>query len=73
MNKSRFRWLSGHPGAVTFCLNSVFFAFVMACAPYASDDLEFGSLPFTLPSQYLVYALEYGNGRLLGKKLLRSW
>ena len=38
----------------------------MACAPYASDDLEFRSLPFTLPSQYLVYALEYGNGRLLG-------
>jgi len=66
MNKSLFRRLSGHPGALTFGLSFLFFAFVMACAPYASDDLEFAALPYTKFSEYLRYALEYGNGRLLG-------
>lgn len=49
-----------------FFLSFFFFAFVMLCAPYASDDLEFGNLPYTHLSEYLQYALEYGNGRLLG-------
>ena len=49
-----------------FFLSFFFFAFVMLCAPYASDDLEFGNLPYTQLSEYLQYALEYGNGRLLG-------
>lgn len=49
-----------------FFLSFAFFTFVMACAPYASDDLEFGNLPYTHLSEYLQYALEYGNGRLLG-------
>ena len=53
-------------GVLTFGLSFVFFAFIMTCAPYASDDLEFGSLPYTRFSEYLTYALEYGNGRLLG-------
>ena len=55
-----------HWGLLTFGFSFVFFAFVMACAPYASDDLEFGNLPYTHFSEYLQYALEYGNGRLLG-------
>lgn len=66
MNNFLSRRLSAHPGRLTFGLSFLFFAFVMACAPYASDDLEFGSLPFSFFSQYLTYALEYGNGRLLG-------
>ena len=66
MTKTLSHRFSKHPGAVTFGLSFVFFAFVMACAPYASDDLEFAALPFSKASEYLRYALEYGNGRLLG-------
>lgn len=66
MNKSLSQRFSGRPGWLTFLFSFLFFAFVMACAPYASDDLEFAALPYTKVSEYLRYALEYGNGRLLG-------
>lgn len=66
MNQSLSRRLAAHPGRLTFCLSFLFFTFVMACAPYASDDLEFAALPYAEFSEYLRYALEYGNGRLLG-------
>lgn len=61
------RFFSGKrlPLAV-FLLCFVFFGFIMWCAPYSSDDLEFGTLPYTRLSEYLTYVLEYGNGRLLG-------
>lgn len=44
----------------------LFLAFVMWCTPLSSDDLEFLSLDFSGPGDMLSYALEYGNGRLLG-------
>lgn len=44
----------------------LFFAFIMWCAPYSSDDIAFGVLSFDTPAGYLDYALRYGNGRLLG-------
>lgn len=49
-----------------FAASFLFFAFVMGCAPYSSDDIEFSQLRFDSLSGYLDYALRYGNGRLLG-------
>lgn len=43
-----------------------FYAFIMWCAPYSSDDLEFGHLAFPSIAGYLDFALYYGNGRFLG-------
>lgn len=52
--------------AALFLLSFAFFCLVMWCAPYSSDDLEFGTLPYTTFREYLQYVLEYGNGRFLG-------
>ena len=49
-----------------FLFSFAFYCLVMWCAPYSSDDLEFGTLPFTTFREYLQYVLEYGNGRFLG-------
>lgn len=54
---------------LVFAFSFLFFAFVMWCAPYSSDDLEFASLNYSSAGEYLRYALEYGNGRLLGNLL----
>lgn len=51
---------------LVFSLSFLFFAFIMWCAPYSSDDLEFASLHFETLGGYFTYALQYGNGRLLG-------
>lgn len=44
----------------------LFFAFLMWCAPYSSDDLEFAALNCTTLKEYAHFALYYGNGRFLG-------
>lgn len=44
----------------------LFFAFLMWCAPYSSDDLEFAALNCTTLKEYGHFALYYGNGRFLG-------
>jgi len=44
----------------------VFYAFVMWCTPYSSDDLEFAYLGFSTIGEYIRFALYYGNGRFLG-------
>lgn len=49
-----------------FAGSFLFFAFIMWCAPYSSDDIDFLSLQFERLSGYLDFALHYGNGRLLG-------
>lgn len=51
---------------VCFAGSFLFFAFIMWCAPYSSDDIEFSLLQYDSLSGYLDYALRYGNGRLLG-------
>lgn len=43
-----------------------FYAFVMWCAPYSSDDLEFAYLGFPTIGEHIRFALYYGNGRFLG-------
>ena len=58
-------WEDGFVPAV-FAAAGLFFAFLMWCAPYSSDDLEFASLGFRTVGEYWRFALEYGNGRLLG-------
>jgi len=55
-----------HFPAFMFLFSFAFFSFVMWCAPYSSDDLEFASLNYVNLNGYLTFALEYGNGRLLG-------
>lgn len=52
-----------------FAGSFLFFAFVMWCAPYSSDDIEFSRLSYTSLSGYVDFALRYGNGRLLGNLL----
>ena len=49
-----------------FIVSFLFFAFVMWCAPYSSDDLEFAALEYNTLGEYLTYVLQYGNGRVLG-------
>lgn len=49
-----------------FAGSFLFFAFIMWCAPYSSDDVAFMGLSFDTLAGYLDYALHYGNGRLLG-------
>lgn len=49
-----------------FTFSFLFFAFLMWCAPYSSDDLEFAALNYGSPEEYLTYVLQYGNGRVLG-------
>lgn len=53
-------------GWIVFLAAFAFYALIMWCAPYSSDDLEFGNLPYHTFGQYLKYVLEYGNGRFLG-------
>ena len=49
-----------------FGMSVLFFAFIMYCAPMASDDYEFFSLDFSGASEIVNYVLYYGNGRVLG-------
>lgn len=51
---------------LVFLFSFAFYCLIMWCAPYSSDDLEFGTLPYTAFREYLQYVLEYGNGRFLG-------
>ena len=44
----------------------LFFSFLMWCAPYSSDDLEFAALNCSTLKEYAHFALYYGNGRFLG-------
>jgi len=53
-------------GFVLFAGMFVFYAFLMWCAPYSSDDLEFAYLGFSTIGEYIRFALSYGNGRFLG-------
>ena len=51
---------------LVFGCSFLFFAFVMWCAPYSSDDMEFASINYGSIREYLTYVLQYGNGRFLG-------
>lgn len=59
LEEKQFPW-------ILFFSSFAFFCLIMWCAPYSSDDLEFGTLPYTTFGEYLKYVLEYGNGRILG-------
>lgn len=51
---------------LVFGISFFFFGFLMWCAPFSSDDLEFATYR-TLPLREVVrYVLEYGNGRFVG-------
>ena len=53
-------------GAFLFAGAFIFYAFLMWCTPYSSDDLEFANLGFATVGEYVRFALGYGNGRFLG-------
>ena len=59
-------WEKKRFGLLVFLFSFAFYCLIMWCAPYSSDDLEFGTLPYTAFREYLQYVLEYGNGRFLG-------
>ena len=53
-------------GGIIFLLTLLFFALVMYCAPFSSDDLEHILFQRTQIGQALHDVLYYGNGRFLG-------
>lgn len=69
MEKKQISAMTGnkqHLLLLLFVCCFLFLAFIMWCTPLSSDDLEFLSLDFGGAEDVLSYALEYGNGRLLG-------
>ena len=49
-----------------FLFSFAFYAFVMYCSPFSSDDLEYAIHPRTQLAEALEFVLSYGNGRFLG-------
>ena len=65
LSETRDRW-EKHIPLITFFLSFAFFLLICWCAPYSSDDLEFGNLSYETFPEIMTFVLEYGNGRLLG-------